>query len=170
MRGNAGSGMRGRECGECGGMRGRGMRRECGVSLNLVNFLSRIIWLRHTQKHYATTEALRVARCAVPHHPAGRRPSRDFFKRHGSADVSRTPSAESARLRGERLGLVSDDQPRSPHRRARLRGLPERAIAACPRALRAILQRQRSTNGTSVAKPLLRLRPGAGPSLEGARV
>jgi hypothetical protein len=60
--------------------------------------------------------------------------------------------------------------PCSPHRRARLRGLPERAIAACPRALRAILQRQRSTNGTSVAKPLLRWRPGAGPSLEGARV
>src|ERR1022692_3493618 len=105
MRGNAGSGMRGRECGECGGMRGRGMRRECGVSLNLVNFLSRIMWLRHTQKHYATTEALRVARCAVPHHPAGRRPSRDFFKRHGSADVSRRRSPRSrGRKRGRKRG------------------------------------------------------------------
>src|SRR5580658_9536273 len=105
---------------------------EIGVSLNLVIFLSRLIRLRHTQKHYATTEALRVARDALPHHPAGRRPSRNLFQRPRPPDLSRPAPAKSARLWRAHPGLVPHDQPCSSDCRARLRGLLERAVAARP--------------------------------------
>src|SRR5580658_3351883 len=109
------------------------LRRTKSISdtlLNLVIFLSRLIRLRHTPEHYATTEALRVARGTVPHHSAGRRPSRDLFQRRRPTDLPRPAPAKSAGLRRAPPGLVPHDQPHSPDCRARLRGLLERALAA----------------------------------------
>ena len=97
----------------------------------------------------------RRSRCILPGLPChvtqrGSRPGRDVLLEPGPLDVPAPAAREPARHPHPIAGLVRDDEPRAPDRRAGARGLAGGTVAARPRAVRAVLQHGLWAHGASL--------------------